>query len=239
MCSCRLKERGEEGGATVPHFCCTGLQEAYTIGGERREKQSSRGEMNSSEGGKDDTIDMEIRDVDIPRLTSSTSDSSGIRTRSGSDGAFDTGEIMNSSSRRDGTDNTSLDDQGEENDSGTGNSNANEAKVADVDFDYEHSSPGDDVERFIIDGDHEDGEKPGSGAGANARLSQMRQTTARRIDHTTEISAVKQASHLIRNVEIDAICLWDGDGRDEPVTDVRIVMVVCIMISPCQSENVH
>ena len=62
-------------------------------------------------------------------------------------------------------------------------------------------------------------------------MSQMRQKTAQKMDHAMETSAVKQVSHLIRSVEIDALCLWDGDDQNGPVTDTRITIVVCIMIS--------
>lgn len=174
---------------------------------------------------------MESQDVHIPQLFSSMSNSSSIKTRSGSDGTCDSAERTNSSSRGDSSDNTSLED--EEDDNNASNFNANEAKIAGDDFDDADNCHRDDSGCRFIDSDYEDGEKAGAGAGAgaNARISQMRQKTASGMNHATVISVVKQASHLIRSVEIDATCLWDGDGRNEPMTDVRIVMVVSNTIS--------
>lgn len=188
------------------------------------------GEMDSSEREGDDIIGMESRDVDTTRVASSTSGSSGTRTRSGSDNSRGSGESVDSSSRRDCSDTTSIED--EEDNNSAGDSHAGEAKIADVNFDDGHNSHRDDVGRLIIDGDQEDEEGTGTGAGANARISQMRHNAAGKVDHATEIAAIRQASHLIRSVEVDAICPWDGVGRDQTVTDVRIVMVVCIMIPP-------
>lgn len=194
--------------------------------------------MDSSERGPAGEAGMGSRNVHVLRAASSSSDSSGIRTRSGSDATGVSGESGNSSSRRDGSENTSLED--EEDDNAAGDSNADEAKIADTDFNDEHCSPSDDAGPRIVYGDHEDGEGAGTGTGANARIGQLRQKTTERVHHTTEISAMKQASPLIRSVEIDATCLWDGVGQNQPVTDIRIVMMVCIMTSPPrQSEPIQ
>lgn len=186
--------------------------------------------MDSSDIERNHIIDVKSRDVDIPQLASSTSNSSGSRTRCGSDGTCGSGESMNTSSREDSSDNTSLgDDEGGNDADG---SNASETKIANVDFDDEHGSHNNhDVGRLIIRGDHEDGEVSDTSAHALVRIGQMGPKTAQKIDDAMEISAVKHVSHLIRSVEIDALCLWDGDDQNGPVTDTRITMVVCIMIS--------
>lgn len=183
--------------------------------------------MKFSDMEKDHTGDVKSRVVDIPQLPSSSSSDS--RSRSGSDGTCGSGESMDTSGREDSSEKTSLGDEEGGND--VGDSNASEAKIADAHFDEEHNSHNDDVGRLIVDGDHEIGKATGAGAEANIRIGQMRQKTADKMDHTMETSAVKQVSHLIRSVEIDALCLWDGDGQNEPVTDTRIMMVVCILIS--------
>lgn len=185
--------------------------------------------MNSSEKEREPITDVKNQDVDIPQLASSTSNSSGSRTRCGSDGTSGSGESSNISGHEDSSDNTSLGDEEGVNDAG--DSKASETKIASVGFDDEDGSHNHDVRRLIMDGDHKDGEVADDSADANVRIGQMGQKTAQKVDHTKEISAVKQVSHLIRSVEIDALCLWDGDGQNGPVTDTRIMMVVCIMIS--------
>ena len=186
--------------------------------------------MDSSDREGDHTISMQSRHVDVPRLASSTDNSSSIKTRSGSDGTCGSGQSMNTSSLGDCSDDTSLEDEENENDAA--DSNASEAKIADIDFDIKHNLHTNHVGRLIIDGNSVDGERPGTGGvDTNVRIDRTKQKTAGRTEDAAEISAVKQALHLIRSVEIEALCLWDGDCQNEPVTDVRIMMVVCIMIS--------
>ena len=159
--------------------------------------------------------------MDVPRVASGTSGSSGSRTRSQSDGSDFSGGSSGSydcSNCRDCGDCTSIEEEADTN--GVVDIHVNDAKVADIDDDDDHDSHGGDVGRPL-----EDDEGIGTGAGANA------QNTAWKADQATEVAAMKKNAQLIRSVEINCTCCWDGVSRDQTVADARIVIVVRIIIS--------
>lgn len=223
------KEKGVRRGHTVFSLVSCSRSQVQFIEGKEGTTAFLEGKMDPSGREGDDIISMQSQHEAVPRRAPSTSNSRSFRRRSGSDGTCVSGQSMSTSSRGDCSDDTSLEDEENENDAA--DSNANEAKIADVDFDVKHNLHAKHVGRLVIDGNSVGGERAGTGgADTDVRIDQTKQKTAGQTEDAAEISAVKQALHLIRSVEIEALCLWDGDSRNEPVTDVRIMMVVCIMM---------
>ena len=65
---------------------------------------------------------------------------------------------------------------------------------------------------------------------ANTGIDRRRHHIDGRANQGAETAMVTLSSQLIRSVEVDSTCCWNGAAGDQPLTDVRIVMVVCIVI---------
>lgn len=97
---------------------------------------------------------------------------------------------------------------------------ARDTKVEDIVHDDEEGpqSPDDEVARFLLGA-------PVADEVARAGFRQ-RVNIAGEGDDAAETTTVRQVSRLVRSVEIDSNCFWSGVDGDQPLTEVRIVMVV-------------
>jgi hypothetical protein len=163
---------------------------------------------------------MESQQGNARRVPSGIGRSSGTRDRSGSGASGARGDsISDIASHTDYRGSFDTDEDAHV----TVDFHADEARILDPDYRDGFDGRGDNLGSLLVD----DGLAKGTGAGTNDPLRQTFQHSSWEENQTLTRAMMKQSSHVIRSVEVDSTCCWDGTNDDEAVADVRIVMAVC------------
>jgi hypothetical protein len=165
---------------------------------------------------------MESQEGNARRVPSGIGSSSGTRDRSGSGASGARGDSISDIASRTGYSGSFDTDEDAH---VTVAFHADEARVLDPDYRDGFDGRGDHLGSLLVD----DGLAKGTGAGTNDPLRQTFQHSSWKENQTLTMAVMKQSSHVVRSVEVDSTCCWDGTNEDEAVVDVRIVMAVCTL----------